>query len=222
MKRRKFLKGALFAMAFGGSSLSSMEQVLADAASGTKASLGPLLDPWTGPHDGVPRFDLVKTSEIKPALLTGIDLKRAEIKEMTSQTAKANFENTIAAFEDVGRPLNRANRFFDIYTSTMNDKTMQAIETEMRPVLQKFDDEVIQNDPLFQRIKVVYEARENSGLTNEQQRLVDVYYRQFTRQGAGLDEKKKERLREINEKLATLFTTFRHNQLADEENYMLV
>jgi len=184
--------------------------------------MGPLLDPWTGEHDGYARFDLVKIEEFKPALLKGMDLKRVEIKAITDQPDKATFANTIVPFEDSGRPYNRTNRFFDIYTSTMNDKPMQGIENEMKPVMAKFDDEVIQNDPLFQRIKVVYEARENSGLTGEQQRLVDVYYRQFTRQGAGLDAKKKARLREINEKLATLFTNFRHNQLADEENYKLV
>ncbi|MCC7531569.1 MAG: M3 family metallopeptidase, partial [Candidatus Melainabacteria bacterium] len=113
-------------------------------------------------------------------------------------------------------------RYFSIYTSTMNDKTMQAIETEMTPLIAKFDDEIIQNDELFQRIKAVYEARESSGLTNEQKRLVVVYYKLFTRAGAGLDADKKKRIREINEKLATLFTNFRHNQLADEEKYTLV
>jgi peptidyl-dipeptidase Dcp len=186
------------------------------------ADLGPLIDPWGGDHGGTPRFDLFKKSDLKNALLKGMDLKRAEINVINSQPEKPTFENTIAALEDSGRPFTRTNRIFEIYTSTMNDTTMQGIETEMKPVLAKFDDEVIQNDPLFQRIKIVYNARSNSGLTPEQERLVDVYYRQFTRQGAGLSKEKKARLREINEKLAGLFTTFRHNQLADEEHYTLV
>ncbi|HEY9718873.1 MAG TPA: M3 family metallopeptidase [Trichormus sp.] len=216
MNRRTFLKRTAAALVLG--ALVDVKRTLAEDSQ----PMGPLLDPWTGDHEGYARFDLVKIEEFKPALLKGMDLKRVEIKAITDKTDKATFEDTIAAFEDSGRPYNRTNRFFDIYTSTMNDKPMQAIENEMKPIMSKFDDEVIQNDPLFQRIKVVYEIRENSGLTGEQQRLVDVYYRQFTRQGAGLDEKKKERLREINAKLATLFTNFRHNQLADEENYKLV
>ena len=185
-------------------------------------TLGPLLAEWTGDHGGIPRFDLVKVGDFKAALLKGMDLKRAEIKAMTDQKEPPTFENTIAVFEDIGRPYSRVNRFFDVYTATMNDKTMQAIETEMRPVIAKFEDEVIQNDPLFQRIKTVYDNRENSGLTNEQLRLVDVYYQIFVRQGAGLDESKKKRIREINEKLAKLFTTFRHHLLADEEKYTLI
>jgi peptidyl-dipeptidase Dcp len=185
-------------------------------------SLGPLLDPWTGAHGGTPRFDLIQVTEIKPALLKGMDLKRAEIKTITSQTAAPTFENTIAAYEDSGRAFNRTSRIFDIFTSTMNDKSMQALESEMSPILSKFDDEITQNDELFQRIKSVYDARETSGLTPEQIRLTEVFYKQFSRQGAGLSEEKKKRLAKLNERLATLFTNFRHNQLGDEEKYTLV
>lgn len=185
-------------------------------------TLGPLLDTWSGAHNGTPRFDLVKVSEFKPAILKGMDLKRAQIKELTSQKAQPTFENTVVVMEDAGRPLSNATRFFGIYTSTMNDKAMQSIETEMTPILAKFDDEIVQNDELFQRLKSVYDAREKSELTNEQKRLTEVYYKMFTRMGAGLDPEKKKKLREINEKLANLFTSFRHNQLADEEKYTLV
>ncbi len=217
MNRRTFLKGSAAVVMLSGGFAMSLQQSLAETV-----TLGPLLDTWTGAHNGFPRFDLVKISEFKPSILKGMDLKRAQIKELTSQKDKPTFENTIVVLEDAGRPLSNAYRYFSIYTSTMNDKTMQAIETEMTPLIAKFDDEIIQNDELFQRIKAVYEARENSGLTDEQKRLVEVYYKLFTRAGAGLDADKKKRIREINEKLATLFTNFRHNQLADEEKYTLV
>lgn len=217
MNRRVFLKGAIATLALAGGSLMSVRQTLA-----ATVGLGPLLDPWTGAHGGIARFDLVQVSDIKPAMLKGMDLKRAEITAITSQPDSPTFENTIVTFEDAGRPFSRVNRFFDVYTSTMNDKTMQGIESEMKPLLAKFDDEVIQNDALFQRIKTVYDNRAKSGLNPEQQRLVEVYYTMFARQGAGLSPEKKARLREINERLASLFTDFRHNLLADEENYSLV
>ena len=114
----------------------SLKQSLAETV-----SLGPFLDPWTGEHEGYPRFDLANTAGLKDALMKGMDLKRAQINVITGQDSKPTFENSIAALEDCGRPFTNANRFFDIYTSTMNDKTMQGIETEMKPVLAKFDDE---------------------------------------------------------------------------------
>ncbi|HNB23495.1 MAG TPA: M3 family peptidase, partial [Candidatus Melainabacteria bacterium] len=204
MNRRTFLKGSAAVVMLSGGFAMSLTKGLAETV-----ALGPLLETWTGEHNGYPKFDLVKISDFKPSILKGMDLKREQIKAITSQKDAPTFENTIVALEDAGRPLSNATRFFGIYTSTMNDKPMQAIETEMTPLFAKFDDEIIQNDELFQRIKTVYEAREKSDLTNEQKRLVEVYYKLFTRQGAGLDADKKKRLREINEKLATLFTNFR-------------
>ncbi|MBZ0186202.1 MAG: twin-arginine translocation signal domain-containing protein, partial [Candidatus Obscuribacterales bacterium] len=215
MDRRKFLKGAAAMVAMGGSSF--FNQALAKTA-----PLGPYLAPWTGEHGGVPPFDKLKTSEVKAALLQGMDLKRLELETLTSNKEAPSFKNTIASLEGCGRPLDRAIRFFDIFTSSMNDKTMQAIESEITPILQKFDDEVIQNQALFDRIKTVYEKLDQEKLNAEQERLTEVIYKHFARKGAGLDSKKKERLAKINEKLATLYTDFRHNQLADEEDHCLV
>ena len=221
MKRRIFLKGAIAVVALGGSGLMSIEKTLGAATTAT-TSLAPFLDTWTGDYGGYPRFDLAKPEYVKDAMLKGMDLKRAEIKKIAGQTDKPTFENTIVTFEDAGRPLTNATRFFEIYVATMNDKAMQKIESELSPLIAKFSDEIIQNEELFQRIKTVYDARESSGLTPEQQRLVEVYYKDFSRRGAGLDEKKKARLREINEKLATLFTKFSQNQLADEEKHTMI
>jgi peptidyl-dipeptidase Dcp len=223
MNRRTFLGNAAALAFLSGGFLMSERTALAETT-----SLGPMLDPWTGEHDGYPLFQQLKIEEFKPALLKGMDLKRAQIKTIVEQTTAPNFENTILAFEDAGRPFSRTNRLFDIYTSTMNNKPMQAIESEMKPLLAKFDDEIVQNDALFQRIKTVYDNKEaikdasGAPLTTEQKRLIEVYYKQFSRAGAGQSPEKKKRLREINEKLATLFTNFRHHQLGDEEKYTLV
>ncbi|MBY0547319.1 MAG: M3 family metallopeptidase [Candidatus Obscuribacterales bacterium] len=215
--RRTFLKGVVAVAMLGGAFLMGLNPSTAETT-----SVEPFLDPWTGARGGTPRFDLAKTTELKPAILKGMDLKRKEIQAIVDQKEPPTFQNTIAALEDCGRPLSRAMRFFDIYTSTMSDKAMQSIESDLRPQLAKFDSEIIQNDGLFQRIKTVYESREKSGLNSEQKRVTELYYTMFKRQGAGLDQKKKARLREINERLATLFTNFGHNQLADEEKYFLV
>jgi peptidyl-dipeptidase Dcp len=104
----------------------------------------------------------------------------------------------------------------------MNDKRTQAVETEMAPVLSAFADEIVQNKALFTRLKAVYDARATSKLSSEQQRLADVVYTNFARQGAALGNAEKARLKELNKRLASLFTRFRQNELADEEDYTLV
>ena len=46
------------------------------------------------------------------------------------------------------------------------------------------------NDRLFQRIKAVYDDRDNLGLTDVQKRVVEKYYRSFAEQGAALPREK--------------------------------
>jgi len=216
MKRRTFLQSAAAAAALGASPHFAL------AATKKEKPLGPLLDPWDGPHGGIPRFDKVKTADFKPAIAKSMDLMRAEIRAITTNNAAPNFENTVIAFEDAGRPYGRVQSFFNVYTSTMNDKTMQKIEAEMSPVAAAFGDEIIQNEALFGRLKSVYDTRTSTGLNAEQQRLTDVYYNRFARRGAALGKEQKARLAEINKRLATLFTQFSQNQLGDEEHYTLV
>ena len=178
MKRRSFLQGAAATGALAGASMASW---VATAAA-KKSALGPLLDPWSGPHGGIPRFDRIKASQIKPAFAKGMKLLRAEVGAITANKATATFDNTVLPFEDAGRPFGRVSTFFGVYTSTMNDKTMQKIETEMSPLLSAFGDEIIQNDALFQRLKAVNDARATSNLNAEQQRMTEVYYNRFARQ----------------------------------------
>jgi peptidyl-dipeptidase Dcp len=176
-----------------------------------------MLAPWTGPHGGGPPFDAVRVEDFKPALLAAMDANRAEIATIAADPAPPTFANTLAAREDCGRVLNRVSAVYGVFTSTMNDKAMQAIEQDMAPILAAFADEVIQNAALFARIEAVYRARTTSGLTSEQQRLALVAWRRFARHGAGLSPADKTRMGEINQRLASLSTRFSHNELADEE-----
>ena len=217
MKRRTFL----FASASSAVLLAFRKQ-LSFAKGEPEVKLEPLLAPFGGPNGGVPPYDKIKIADFKPALLKGMDLHRAELKAITDNAKPATFENTCVPFEDSARPFNRASVLMGVYTSTMNDKEMQAVETEMSPVLAAYGDEVIQNEALFARIKTVYDGLGKSKLNAEQKRLVDVQYQGFARRGAALSAKDKARMKEINQKLATLFTTFTQNQLHDEESGMLL
>ncbi len=182
----------------------------------------PLLAKWTGPHGGVPPFDKVKVAHFVPALEAAMNETRKEIASIAESTTPATFENTIAAFEDSGRTFNRVETVYDIWSSTMADATFQAVERDMAPKLAAFEDEIMQNDKLFARIEAVYKSPEKSKLTPEQQRLVWKLYTRFVRAGAKLDANAKKRTAEINKRLASLYTSFAQNVLADEEGWATI
>ncbi len=181
----------------------------------------PLLARWTGPHNGAPPFDRIIVADFKPAMLVAMEENRAEIAAIVDDPAPASFVNTIGALENSGRALSRVSAMFNVWTSTLNDPAMRAVEQEIAPALAAFEDEVVQNAALFSRVKAVYDARAALDLTAEQQRLTWVVYRDFARRGAALTPDQKTQMAAINQRLATLSTTFSQNELADEEGYVL-
>jgi peptidyl-dipeptidase Dcp len=188
----------------------------------TTAVDNPLLQTWAGPYGGVPAFDRVKVADFKPALEGAMDLARAELRTLTGRAEAPDFENTSAAFEDSARALNRVMTYFGVWSSTLNGEEFQALEREMAPRLAAFSDEVNQNEALFRRIQAVYETRQSAGLSAEQQRLVWRQYTDLVLAGAKLDAASKKRLSEINQRLATLYTQFSQNVLADEDTASLL
>ncbi|MDB5233340.1 MAG: family metallopeptidase [Hymenobacter sp.] len=181
----------------------------------------PLLAPWIGPHGGVPAFDKIKVADFKPALEAAMAEGLAEIAAIANNPQAPTFENTLAALERSGRTLDRVSTAYGIWGSTLNDKEFSAVEEEMEPELAAYGDQITQNTALFKRIETVYKSPETKKLTPEQQRLVEVRYKEFVRSGARLDAAAKTRLSQINQALAGLFTKFSQNVLADEGDLML-
>ena len=187
----------------------------------TDALDNPVLAPWTGPHGGAPAFDRIKAAHFGPALDEAMARYRAEIEAIAGDPAPATFANTLEAMERAGRDYRQATSLMGVFTTTMNDAGMKAVERDAAPKLAGFGDEILHNRALFDRIAAVHAARTSSGLSAEQQRLADVVYDDFVRQGAALDAAQKHRLGEINQRLATLYTDFSQNILGDEEGQAL-
>jgi peptidyl-dipeptidase Dcp len=176
-----------------------------------------LLDPWTGPHGGVPPFDRVDVAAIEPALEAAMAENLTEIDAIAADPAAPTFDNTIGALERSGRALDRVATIYGVWSGNMSTPEFRAVEQTMAPRLAAFSDRITQNAALFRRIEAVYDAREDAGLTPEQQRLAWLYWTNFARAGARLDDAGKARLSEINQRLAGLFTRFNQNLLADED-----
>jgi peptidyl-dipeptidase Dcp len=226
---RKFLVAtvgtALFSGACATTPTAAQEGSHAMQSSSTTPSAqpeNPVLARWSGPYGGVPSFDKVKVEHFKPALEAAMEETRRAIAALADNPAAPTFENTIAALEDASRTLNDVRTIYGIWSSSMNGPEFQAIEREMAPKLAAFSDEITQNEKLFRRIEAVYTSPEKTKLTPEQQRLAWVRYTYFVRAGAKLDAAAKKRVVEINQRLASLYTSFSQNVLADEEQYAVI
>ena len=174
----------------------------------------PLLDQPNTPF-GVPAFDQVKIEHYLPAFEEAIKQNKAEVDAIVNNEAEPTFENTIVALDRSGLLLDRVvGVFFNVLEADGNDE-MNAIAEQVSPMLSELSDGIILNDKLFQRVKFVYEQRDQLGLNPEQMRLLTETYKNFADNGANLPEDKKERLKEINQELGLLSLKFGNNVVAE-------
>lgn len=187
-----------------------------------KGSLNPFFSEYNTPYD-VPPFDKIDTTHFIPAIEKGIAEQQAEIDAIINNPEAPTFENTILAYDKSGELLSRVSRVFGTINGANTNDAIQKINRKIAPLTTKHRDNISLNEKLFQRIKVVYENRENSNLDADQKRVVVKYYEDFVRNGANLSEADKEKLREINQKLSTLSIKFGENLLAEtNKNFKLI
>ena len=174
----------------------------------------PLLDQPATPY-GVPAFDQVKTEHYLPAFEEAIRENKAEIDAIVNGDPIATFENTIEALDRSGLLLDRVTGvFFNVLEADGNDE-MDAIAEKVSPMLSELSAYIILNDALFERVKAVYDVRNELNLTAEQMRLLTETYKSFADNGANLPADKKERLKQINEELDLLSLQFGRNVVAE-------
>ena len=183
----------------------------------------PFLSEFETPY-GTPDFDRIKVEHYEPAFLKGIKQQNEEIKAIVENPDEPTFENTIVALDNSGEILARVSGVFFALTEADTNDEMMALEAKIAPMLSEHSDNIFLNQELYKRVAAVH-AQEEAGkiqLTTEQHYLLDKYYKEFIRSGAGLDAQKQERLREINKQLSTLTIEFGNHVLADNNDYLLV
>lgn len=183
----------------------------------------PFLSEFETPY-GTPDFDRIKVEHYEPAFLKGIEQQNEEIKAIVENPEEPSFENTIVALDNSGEILARVSGVFFALTEADTNDEMMALEAKIAPMLSEHSDNIFLNQELYKRVAAVHDQEEAGKiqLTTEQHYLLDKYYKEFIRSGAGLDAQKQERLREINKQLSTLTIEFGNHVLADNNDYLLV
>ena len=164
----------------------------------------PLLQESTLPF-GAPDFSKIDSTDYMPAFETAIQQTRDEIKQIVDNPDSATFENTILAYEESGKTLDRVSRVFFALVEADKTPALAEIEKKVQPMLTDLENEISFNKPLFERIKKVYDAQYES-LQGEDKKLLEETYKEFVRKGALLPDDKMARMKEINLRISELQT----------------
>ena len=162
----------------------------------------PLLQESDSPYN-IPDFDMIQVSDYLPAFEAAIKDQRENIQKIVDCPDSATFKNTILAFEESGRLLDRVSRIFFALVEADKTPELAEIEKKVQPMLTDLENEIMFNKPLFERIKQVYDNQHDS-LQGEDQKLLEEIYKEFVRKGALLPDDKMARMKEINLRIADL------------------
>ena len=164
-------------------------------------------------------FQEIKEENYLPAFQELIAQSEKEIDAIANNPAEATFENTIEALAYSGEQLDRVSSiFFNLNSAETNDE-IQKIAQEVSPILTEFSSKISQNEKLFQRIKKVFDEKENLDLNEEQKTLLNETYKGFVRNGALLNEEDKKKLEKIDIDLSVKSLNFGQNVLAATNAY---
>ena len=179
----------------------------------------PFLTEYETPYQ-IPPFDKIKFEHYIPAMEAGFEEQNKNVEAIIANP-DTTFANTILAFEESSPILDRVS--YVMYALTESDACpeLDSISEIFFPAVTQHSDEIWMNDALFQRVKALYDSRDTLPAV-DQRRLVEEYYKRFTRAGALLSPEQKAELKEINTELQNLYLQFNKNLLDATNAYAYI
>ena len=183
----------------------------------------PFFIPYGTLHDTIP-FDKIKLQDYEEAVLEGIRRDNEELEEIINNPNNPTFKNTILANHSKEKEfyyslLDRSTETFFNLLSADTSKAMDDLAEKLIPIITQHENDVMFNKKLFERVKYVY--LHPGQLSKEEQMLLKNYYDAFVQSGALLDDKGKERLRQITEEMSMLSLKFNQNLLKETNDFAL-
>lgn len=174
----------------------------------------------TLPYGAYP-FDEVRPEDYRPLIEEGIAEKYRELDAIITNPEPATFDNTIVALERSGSKLDWiTSLFYNLLHAEATDQLM-ALSQEINPALSALQSYELLSEPLFERIKSVWESRHELDLDEEDARLLERTWEAFSESGALLDESDKARLKEVKQQMSELSLHFSQHNLREQATYRL-
>src|SRR5690606_331060 len=137
--------------------------------------MNPLLEKFEYPFE-TPPFERIKTEHFLPAIEEAIKEAKREIEVIKALT-EPNFHNTIEALDHTGSRLNSiAAIFFNLNAAETNPE-IQKLAREISPLITRHSNDILLDPILYQKVNEVYKGKEEGGLDEEQQTLLEKTFR---------------------------------------------
>ncbi len=163
---------------------------------------------------GLPPFSRIKPEHVEPA----IDSLLKEIRETVNQRLddykdRYSWDTLIQPLEDMDDRLSRVWSPVSHMNSVVNSEPLRKAYNACLPKLSEYATEMGQNRRLYEAYKFIKDSPGFAELDLAQQKIIDNALRDFHLSGVDLSEEKKNRYREIRQRLSQLTTRYEENVL---------
>jgi len=121
------------------------------------------------------------------------------------------FSNTLLRLEDAFDALEQAQGRFGFMGYVATDAAVRGAADELREALEKYEIELGFRDDLYAAVSAFAQTDEASRLEGEDKRLLEWTLRDYKRDGFGLPQEQRDRVRELKNRLVELDVVFRRN-----------
>ena len=170
----------------------------------------PLLQRRYGTPYEIPPFEKITVDNYREAMLKGMEQEKAEIQAIIDNKETPNFQNVIVALSESGDLLSKAGIWSNL-NSASSTPELQALARELSPIRSAHSSWISMNKPLFDKIKYVYDHRDEYNLNKEEKTLLDRTYQSYVKGGVLLSPDKQKELAAINLELSNLQLQFSQN-----------
>lgn len=157
-----------------------------------------------------PRFDQIKTEDIKPALQTAIAEAREQIAAIKAQT-HTDWANTVEKLTDITERVGRIWSVVSHINSVVDTPELRAVYNELMPEITIFFTEIGQDIELYNRFKIIKNSAEFDTLSPAQQTKLNHDLRDFVLSGAELPPEQQAELAQLQTESAQLGAKFAQN-----------
>lgn len=157
-----------------------------------------------------PRFDQIKTKDIKPALQTAIAEAREQIAAIKAQK-HTDWANTVEKLTDITERVGRIWSVVSHLNSVVDTPELRAVYNELMPEITIFFTEIGQDIELYNRFKIIKNSAEFDTLSPAQQTKLNHDLRDFVLSGAELPPEQQAELAQLQTEGAQLGAKFAQN-----------
>ncbi|MFO8025767.1 oligopeptidase A [Thiohalophilus sp.] len=162
---------------------------------------------------GLPPFSRIHPEHVEPAIDTLLQHNREQLQKLLADNDHYSWENLIQPLEEMDDRLDRIWSPVSHMNSVVNSDALREAYNACLPKLSDYATELGQNEQLYAAYKAVADSPEYAQLGPSQKKIIDNALRDFHLSGVDLPTEKKQRYKEIQQRLSNLTTRFEENLL---------